>query len=328
MRPFEYASPKSDRQAIGLLGHTWNDAAILAGGTDLLALMKDDVLAPKRLVNLKEIPGLDKITADASGLRIGALVRIQDFADNADVRRRYPMLAYAADEAASPQIRHMATMGGNLCQRPRCWYFRNGFGLLAEQQGKSLVTDGDNRFHAIFGNGGPAKFVSPSSIAPALIACGAKVRILGPNGARELPLEKFYVIPHSQDEREHDLKPNEMVAEIAVPAPAPGGKTAHYEVRQKAQFDWPLATAAVALTMDGATVHEARVVLGQVAPTPWVSAEARSALVGQHLTEQVANAAAGAAVKTAKGLGRNDYKIQLTQVAIRRALLQAMGGRA
>ena len=161
MRAFEYVTPKSKEQAVGLLSQNWGDTELLAGGTDLLALMKDDVVAPKRLVNVKSIAGLDAIGYNArTGLRIGALVRIADFADNADVRRYYPTLATAADDAASPQIRHMATMAGNLCQRPRCWYFRNGFGLLPRDHdnGKSLVLEGDNRYHAIFGNDGQGKF--------------------------------------------------------------------------------------------------------------------------------------------------------------------------
>jgi xanthine dehydrogenase YagS FAD-binding subunit len=328
MRPFEYAAPKSKEQAIGLLSQNWNDAALLAGGTDLLALMKDDIVSPKRLVNVKGISGLDGITYNArTGLRVGALTRIADFADNADVRKYYPTLAGVADDAASPQIRHMATMGGNLCQRPRCWYFRNGMGLLAtdRKDGRSLVTDGDNRYHAILGNDGPAYFVSPSSIAPALIAAGARVQVLGPKGPREVPLEKFFVIPKSENEREHDLRPNEMITEIVIP-PATSARMAQYEVRQKASFDWPLATASVALVMDGSTVKSARIVLGHVAPIPWISNEAQQAIIGKQINEQTADAAGLAAVSHAKSLGRNGYKIQLARVALKRALLQAAKG--
>ena len=325
MKAFQYASPTSDQQAIGLLGNNWEDAAVFAGGTDLLALMKDEIVSPRRLVNIKEVPGLDKVRFDSAGMHIGALVRIQDFADNVDVQRRYPLIAWAADEAASPQIRHMATMGGNKCQRPRCWYFRNGFGLLAMQNGKSLVEQGNSRYHAILGNEGPAKFVSPSTIAPALIAQNAKLRILGPNGPREMELEKFFVIPKSENEREHDLKPNEIVAEIVVP-PAPGGlKSAQYEVRQKVEFDWPLAVASAALEMSGNTVRQARIVLGHVAPVPWVSEEAAQVLVGKSVTEATADAAGKAAVAKARGLGNNDYKVQLARVAVKRAILKAAG---
>ncbi len=326
MRPFEYATPTQKEQAVQLLGKSWNDAEVLAGGTDLLALMKDDVVAPKRLVNIKKLAGLETISFDArGGLRAGAVVRLQEFADNADVQRHYPTLAYAADEAASPQIRNMATLGGNLCQRPRCWYFRNGYGLLAKDAtGKSLVTDGDNRYHAILGNQGPAYFVSPSSLAPALIAHGARLRIFGPGGAREIELAKFYVIPKTENEREHDLKPNEFVTELLLPPPA-GEKTAHYEVRQKAAFDWPLATASVSLKMSGNTVQSARIVMGHVAPAPWVSEEAAQAITGKPISEATADAAGQAAVKNAHSLGKNAYKIQLARVAVKRALLKAGG---
>ena len=325
MRAFEYATPKGDKQAIGLLGQNWDDAAVFAGGTELLSLMKDGIVAPKRLVNIKQVPGLDKVTFDASGMRIGAAVRLQDFADNMDVRRRYPTIANAADEAASPQIRNMATVGGNICQRPRCWWFRNGFGLLAMQDGKSLVLQGDNRYHAILGNEGPAYFVSPSTVAPSLIAHNAKVRIMGPNGAREVAMEKFFVIPKSENDREHDLKPNELIADILVPPVPVGLKGGQYEVRQKVEFDWPLAVASVALTMSGNTVKAARVVLGAVAPVPWVSEEAAQALVGKSISEQTADAAGQAAVSKAKALSHNGYKIQLTRVAVKRAILKAAG---
>jgi xanthine dehydrogenase YagS FAD-binding subunit len=324
VRPFEFTSPTRKEQAVGLLGTSWSDAQVLAGGTDLLALMKDDVVSPKRLVDVKSVTGLDAIAFSASaGLRAGALVRLQELADNADVRRHYPMLASAADDAASPQIRNMATLGGNLCQRPRCWYFRNGFGLLPKDEtGKSMVLQGDNRYHAILGNDGPAYFVSPSSVAPALFALGARVRIFGPGGAREVPLEKFFVIPKSENEREHDLKPNEIVTDVLVPPPA-GARTGHYEVRQKEAFDWPLATASVALSMDGSVVRSARVVLGHVAPVPWLSREAEEALAGKRIDEETADAAGRAAVSRARSLGRNGYKIQLARVAVKRALLRA-----
>jgi xanthine dehydrogenase YagS FAD-binding subunit len=328
MRQFEYTAPQSTQQAVGLLGQNWAQAQVLAGGTDLLALMKDDIEPPKRVVNIKHIPGLAGIQYNATGgLKIGALTKLAAAADNADVRRHYPMLAYAFDEAASPQIRYMATVGGNVCQRPRCWYFRNGFGLLAMKDGKSLVTDGDNRYHAIIGNDGPAKFVTPSTIAPALIAYGAKVRIVGSGGQREVDLAKFFRAPQSENEREHDLKTNEIVTEIIVP-PANGAKSAQYEVRQKQAFDWPLSLASVALWMDGNTVKQATIVLGAAAPVPWVSQEAAKALVGKSLNEQTADAAGQAAVSIAQPLSRNAYKVQLTRVAVKRAILQAAGGQS
>src|SRR5262245_51543628 len=240
MRPFEYASPKGKEQVSALLGSTWGETEVLAGGTDLLSLMKDDVTTPRRLVNIKGIAELHGVRTDKDQLSIGALTTLAEIAASREVEQLYPVFAAAAGDAASPQIRNLATIGGNLCQRPRCWYFRAGHGLLAQgKNGKSLVLQGDSRYHAILGNEGPAYFVSPSTVAPVLIAYGATVRILGPRGTREIPLEKFFVIPKSEQEREHNLQPNEIVMDISLPAKrAPGLRVGRYEVRQKEAFDW------------------------------------------------------------------------------------------
>jgi xanthine dehydrogenase YagS FAD-binding subunit len=330
MRAFEYASPNSKEQVAALLGASWEQGAILAGGTDLLALMKDDVVTPKRLVNVKGIDALRGTSYQpGNGLRIGALTTIAELAESKDLVQ-YPMLLEAVTEAASPQIRNLATIGGNMCQRPRCWYFRNGMGLMPmTKDGKSMVVVGDNRYAAILGNETGAYFVSPSTIAPALIAYGAKVRIYSAkasgSGVRELPLGRFFVTPKSANEREHDLKPDEIVIELIVPPPPQDLKTGYFEVRQKAAFDWPLAMAAVALQMDGNTVKSARVVMGHVAPIPWVSDEASDALVGKTITPETAMSAANAAVAHAKPLSMNKYKVTLAKVAVKRAVLKAGG---
>jgi len=329
----EFAAPTRPEDVAKLAGQSWADAELLAGGTDLLSLMKDEVVTPKRVVNIKGISNLKGIrSSQQNDLVVYALTSLQDIADNANVMRLYPALAEAANDAASPQIRNMATLGGNLCQRPRCWYFRNGFGLLAMKDGKSLVTDGDNRYHAILGNEGPSYFVSPSTIAPVLIAYGASLTILRVSGGntttnsetRSMPLEKFYVAPKTENDREHDLKPGELVTAVVLPPPT-GVKAASYEVRQKAAFDWPLAMAAVALKMNGNTVQSARVVLGHVAPTPWISQEAAEVLQGKPITADQAAAAATAAVRAAKPLSHNGYKVQLTRVAVKRAIMKAAG---
>ncbi|MGH9568509.1 MAG: FAD binding domain-containing protein, partial [Candidatus Angelobacter sp.] len=327
MRAFSYASPNKKEEVPALLGKSWGEVEILAGGSDLLALMKDDITTPRRLVNIKKVAGMHAISNEKGELHLGALVTLAQIGLASHVRQHHPMLATAAADAASPQIRNVATVGGNLCQRPRCWYFRNGFGLLAQKDGKSLVLEGDNRHHAILGNDGPAYFVSPSTVAPVLIAYNAKIRLLGPRGAREIPLEKFFVVPKTESEREHALQPNEFITEVIVP-PAPDVRAAQYEVRQKEAFDWPYATAAVALTMNGSTVKSARVVLGHVAPIPWVSAEAAQALAGKAVTQATADQAAQAAVAKAKSLGHNEQKIHLTRVAVKRAILKAAGSSA
>ncbi|HTU42245.1 MAG TPA: xanthine dehydrogenase family protein subunit M [Candidatus Aquilonibacter sp.] len=328
MRAFEYVSPNNKAQAISLLPSSWGKTEIIAGGTDLLALMKDDVVSPQRLINLKEVKELRGVDANAQGMRIGALTTLDELANDPAIKKNYPAFAEALKEVASPQIRNQATLGGNLCQRPRCWYFRNGFGLLPkDDSGKELVTAGENRYHAIFGNSGAAKFVSPSTIAPILIAYGASLRIEGLKGKRALPLEKFFVIPTAEGQREHDLRPNEIVTELVLP-PVLNMRAAHYEIRQKEAFDWPLAVAAVSLKMNGASVQSARVVLGHVAPVPWRSPEAAQALAGQQVNPATAGKAAEIAVAGSCPLSSNGYKVQLARVAVRRAILKAAGSAA
>ena len=325
MQAFEFANPATVAEAAALLGTKWGDTDVLAGGTDLLALMKDFIHTPKRLVNVKNLKELEGIQKTPTGLRIGALVTMEELATNADVRRDYRALAQAAEGISSPQIRHMGTVGGDLCQRPRCWYFRQGLGLLAMKDGKSLVPDGENQYHAIFG-GGPAYFVSASSLGPALVALGARVKLASAKGSREVAASKFFLAPANETAREIALQPNEILTEILIPAGAT--RNATYEVRQKEALDWPLAAASVALRMKGSTVVSAKVVLGHVAATPWEAAEADKLLAGKALTPELAEEAGKAAVAGAQPLSRNGYKVQLAKVAVKRALLDAAKGRA
>ena len=319
MQSFEYANPTTLKEALALLGNQWGEADVLAGGTDLLSLMKEYVHTPKRVVNIKGIKELGGISKTAQGLRIGATVTLDQLLASPAVRAEYPSLVTAAQGVTSPQIRNMGTVGGDLCQRPRCWYFRMGMGLLAK--GGSLVKEGDNRYHAIF-SGGPAYFVSASSFGPALVALGAKVKLASASGARELEAEKFFVMPRIDTARETALQPNEILTEIIVPS-AVGVRNATYEVRQKEALDWPLATASVALKMKGAAVASARVVMGHVAPTPWVAAQAEQMLAGKTIDEGVAEEAAQAAVSGAQPLSDNGYKVQIARTAVKRALLAA-----
>ena len=204
MQAFEYAAPTSVEAAVALLGA---DSQVLAGGTDLVSLMKEYVVSPKRIVSLKDVKSLGGIEyKSSSGLRLGATVTFQELVDSPVVARNYPALVQAAEGVSSPQVRSRGTVAGDLCQRPRCWYFRLGYGLLAQMEGKALVPDGDNRYHAILGNEGPAYFVNPSSLAPILIALGAKVRAQGPQGPREISLHNFFKTPKSADEREYDQR--------------------------------------------------------------------------------------------------------------------------
>jgi xanthine dehydrogenase YagS FAD-binding subunit len=325
MQAFEYANPATLQEAAGLLAPAWGQADVLAGGTDLLSLMKEYLHTPKRVVNIKGIKELEGIRKTAAGLRIGALATMEEVAANPEVRAGWQSLADAAGGIPSPQIRNMGTAGGDLCQRPRCWYYRQGFGLLATKDGKPLVPGGENKYHAIFG-GGPAYFVSASSLGPALVALGARVKLFSAKGSRELPVAQFFVIPKDEKTREIALRPDEILTEILVPAGA--ARSATYEVREREALDWPLVAASVVLHMKGSTVSAAKVVLGHVAPAPWECPEAEQALAGQTIGEASAEAAGKAAVAGAQPLSRNAYKVQLAKVAVKRALLNAVKARA
>ena len=327
MQAFEYAAPDTVKGALDLLSSTAGETDILAGGTDLLSLMKERIHAPKRLVSLRNVADLHGISSSGDGLRIGALVTIDELLANPQVRGQYAALAQAADGIGGGQMRSMGTVGGELCQRPRCWYFRNGFGLLGQDSsGKPLVPNGENQYHAILGNKGPAYFVSASSLAPALIALDARVKIASPGGDRELTVEKLFHTPANGNERELSLQPNEILIEIVIPGGASANAT--YEVRQRNLMDWPLAAAAVSIKMSGSNVESARVVLGHVAPTPWRAPEAEQALKGNPVSEETAAAAGEAAVAAATPLSRNKHKVRLASVAVKRAILRAAAGSA
>jgi xanthine dehydrogenase YagS FAD-binding subunit len=325
MQAFEYAAPTSVKEALGLLSANWGETDILAGGTDLLSLMKERIETPKRVVGLKDIKELKGISKSGGGWQIGATVTLADLLGHADVKKEYPGMIQAVEGVTSQQMRAMGTVGGDLLQRPRCWYFRRGFGLLGQDgSGKSLIPNGENAYHAILGNKGPAYFVNASSLAPVLIALGAKAKIMGGSGEREVEIEKLYQIPATANDRETTLKANEILTAVVIPAAA-GMVSSTYEVRQRMLMDWPLTAAAVSLKMSGGKVESARVVMGHVAPTPWRSAEAERAVQGKAVSENVAMEAGKAAVAMATPLSMNKHKVQLARVAVKRAILRAAG---
>lgn len=323
MEPFAFARPASKSDALGLLGPSFENAAVLAGGTDLISQMKDHVVTPQRVVSIRGVNVWSGIAQANGGLRIGALVTLQELIDS-PLLKTIPSLMSAAAEIASQQIRAMATVAGDICQRPRCWYFRNGFGLLAkDKNGNSLVPNGENKYHAILGNDGPAYFVAPSSLALPLIALDAKLKVANRAAEREMSVRDLYTIPKSDGEREITLKPDEVVTEIFIPDSYKSTRNATYEVREKSALDWPLALASVAIKMSGGKVQSAKIVLGQVAPVPWLCEAAAKSLEGKSITPETAAAAGEAAVAGAKPLSQNGYKVQLARVCVKRALLEA-----
>jgi xanthine dehydrogenase YagS FAD-binding subunit len=322
MNSFAYAAPKTLKDAVELLGEKWGETEILAGGTDLVTSLKQQITEPKRLVSLRHLTELKGIEAEKKGVRIGAMTTLGELAENQHIKEHFPSLVAAAQGVGSPQLLAVGTVGGDLCQRPRCWYFRNGFGLFGAHEGVSLAREGDNRYHAIFGNEGQALFVSSSSFAPALIALGATLTVAGPKGKEhKIAAEKFFQTPKSQTERETALKPNEILTGIFIPLN--GLKNATYEVRHRQGLDWPYVSATVAFELKSGTASNAQVALGHVAPVPWHSAGAGKALNGAKVDAAAAAKCAEAAVQGAKPLSKNGYKIQLVKTAVKRAVLAA-----
>jgi len=325
MNRFEYVSPRTFAEAVAVLAPKEGDVA-KAGGVDLLDLMKEGLLAPRRLVNLLGVAGDDLRSIGhrpGDSLRIGALVRIADLAKDPTVRDRFAALAESAAHVATPQIRNMATVGGNLCQRPRCWYFRGiKFPCLRKGGDLCFAVDGLNRYHAILG-GGPCYIVQASSIAPALLAFGARIRIVRAGGEREIPIERFYVPPDDDVERETVLAPGELIAEVIVPDPKGTTLSGFREYREKQSFDWALVAASVVLDVDGTMCRDARIVLGAVAPIPWRAAAAADALRGKTLSRETAGQAADAALRGADPMAENAYKIPLARSVVFRTILRA-----
>jgi xanthine dehydrogenase YagS FAD-binding subunit len=325
MKNFVYVQPDDVKSAVSSLTQAGDSAKIMAGGIDLLGEMKDYIRTPDLVVNLKSIPGLASIKAGANGLTLGPLVKLADIAENALCRQTYTALADSAAVVGSPQIRNVGTIGGNLCQRPRCWYYRDEEVKCLKKGGDTCYAkEGENQYHAILG-GGPSYIVHPSDCAPALVALNASVQITGPKGSRTIPLEKFFVLPSDNIFQENVLQPNEIVTLITVPAPAAGTKSHYMKVRHKEGFDWALAGAAVVLQMAGSTVKDCRIVLSGVAPIPWRSHEAEAVLKGKTLTAALAEKAGAAAVAMAKPLGKNQYKVPLTRNVVMSAVLHAAG---
>ncbi len=322
MKAFEYAAPRTEAEVLQVLSAEPGKTEVLAGGTDLVGLMKKMLVTPDCVVNIMEVPSLKTIDELPDGsVSIGAAVTLDQILDHPYVDV-YPAVKQAIRGINSMQLQCQGTLGGEVCQRPRCWFYRNGQGLLSEN-----AAEGANQYHAILGNSGPAKFVSGSRIAPALMALDAQLRVIGPAEDEEtlVPVSDFFRTPRHDGQREHVLRPQQLVTHVILP-PIAGRTCATYEVRDGEGPDYPLAAAAVALRFDGlGIVHEAKVVLGQVAPTPWNSSEAARLLIGHTVDSQRTEQAGLVAVRLASPLSENKYKVQLAKVAVKRAILLAAG---
>ena len=323
MKAFAYINPTNEKDAVAALSTQIEQSMPIGGGQDLLARMKDYVTQPDRIVNVK-VALESTVTPLNGGLKIGAAMRMVDVAEHAQIAKLYPAFSAAAIEVGTPQIRNQATVGGNLNQRPRCWYYRNEEFVCFKKGGTQCFSPaGENQFHAILG-GGPSYIVHPSSLAVPSVAYGATFRLAGPKGERMVAAADYFTLPRQSLRMENVLAPDELLTHVILPAPG-AVKSGHYEVRYKESHDWPIAFATVLLTMNGANVQSARVVIGAVAPIPWRSPAAEQALAGKAITEETAAAAAEAALRDARPLSQNAYKVDVAKVAIKRAILRAAG---
>ena len=325
MKAFAYVNPTSEKEAVGALGTDRTKVLPLAGGQDLLARLKDYIDEPDRLVNVKNALDTTIAATPDGGMKIGAAVKIADLAENAQVAKMYPALVEAAGEVGTPQIRNQGTVGGNINQRPRCWYYRNEEFVCLKKGGNiCFAPAGENQFHAIFGNG-PSHIVHPSSLAVPAVAYGAKFRIVGPSGERTVDAAEYFTMPTLQNVKtENILAPDELLTHVILPPPG-NVKHGHYEVRFKASHDWPIAFATVILAMNGNRVGSSRVVMGAVAPVPWRAQAAEQALAGKTIDERTAAQAAEAALTGARPMTQNGYKVQVAKTAVKRAILRAAG---
>jgi xanthine dehydrogenase YagS FAD-binding subunit len=311
----EYQRPTDVRSAIGLL--TSANSHVLGGGTDLLVAMREGLVRPERIVDLRRLPGSEAMTWGADGaLRIGAATSIAGIASDARVRDRFPALAMACESVGSPALRNMGTIGGNLCQRPRCWYFRSGIPCLKSNGADCPAREGENTHHVIFG-GGPCYAVHPSDAAVALTALEAVVHIEGPQGARSVPIADFFVLPDPDPRRETVLEPGEFITAIEVPAESSGGRQRYTKVLQRAAWDFALASIAVVRRVDGSV----RMVLGGVAPVPWrVNPSVEEDVASGTLNDDDFEVLAERALYDAKPLSRNGYKVALCRSLLRDAI--------
>ena len=300
-------------------------SVVKAGGIDLLDLLKENLLAPTKIVTLRNIAGLATVEENAGGLRMGSMATLASLAAHPVVRQRYPALAEALQNSASPQIRNVATLGGNLLQRPRCWYFRAAeYHCLRKGGGHCFAIAGENQYHAIFDNQSCA-IVHPSTAATVLVALGARLELSNTEGAtRNILLEDFFVSPDRDLQRENDLKPQEILTAILLPALPPNLRVAHLKQGEKASFDWPLADVAVAVDLDkDGSCKRAAIILGAAAPVPYRAKLAENVLIGRHVDEAAAREAGHAAVDGATPLAKNSYKLPLFETLVRRAVLMA-----
>jgi xanthine dehydrogenase YagS FAD-binding subunit len=322
MHNFEHASPHTLDEVFALLAP---GAALIAGGTDLVARMQEGLARPERVIDLKRVAGLDAIDLTTNGLALGALARIADIAGQAEIGARWPALAQACQAAASPPLRNMGTLGGNLLQASRCAYYRGPFECLLKGGPRCFARDGENREHALFGYADDGcVHVAPSDPAVALAALDARVTLRAAGGERACRVADLYHVPTAADPRSHTVAPSDVL--VAVHVPATAARSVYLKAMDRAAWTFALASVAIALEIEGDVVARPRVVLGGVAALPWRAEAAEAALAGQRLDDATIARAAQAATEGARPLAHNHYKVPLVQGLVRQALRALAAG--
>jgi xanthine dehydrogenase YagS FAD-binding subunit len=319
IRNFAYVKAGSIAEAIKALGT--KGAKLHAGGTDLLGCMRDEVFEAQRVVSISGLKELKGVSARPDGgVKIGALTTIADIAANTSLAEKYAVLTQAAAEVASPQLREQGTIGGNLCQRPRCWYFRGDFHCARKGGDMCYAAEGENQYHAIFG-GERCFFVHPSDTAVALVALQAQLMITGPSGSKPVKIESFFVGPDKDILKENILAPDEIITEIHLPPIAGKVRSSYRKIRARRAWDFALTSVGIVLQFEKETVSKARLILGGVAPYPWRAVAAEKLLIGKKPDSAVAAAVAQAAVEKADPLRDNGYKVEMVKGAVEESIL-------
>ncbi len=322
MKKLINVDPKDLPQAVALLkpAPKGPQVALVAGGSDLLRMIKHDLAAPDKLINLKSVGGLNKIQSDATGVRIGALVTLGTIAADPIIKSKYTALAEAAASVATPQVRHVGTIGGNLAQRPWCWYFRGAlFDCLRKGGKQCFAVNGENELHGIFG-GGPCYMVHPSDTATALVALNAKIRVVGAAGEKIIPAADFFVLPDKDVLRETVLGPDDIIAEVRLPVADANDRSSYKKIMDRGTWDHAVVGLACVMNVAGGVCKSARLVLGGVAPTPWPVLAAEKLLAGQKVTPELALKVGATAVRGARPLKKNAYKVKIAQALVSRTV--------
>ena len=326
MRSFEWIDARSVSQAATLLGSGSPQQPVVAkaGGMDLLDLMKEGIVMPARIVNLRTIPDFDGLQySERDGLQLGALATIAQIASDAQAQRHYRALAEAAAHAATPQVRNFATIGGNLLQRPRCWYFRHQHFHAPESSEPPAAGTREDQYGAIFDNT-TTTMVHASTPATALIAYGASVHLTDARErSRKVSLQDFLLPPQMHRDRDAHIERDEVLTHVTVPPMPQGTRVAYHKQTERDSYDWPICDVAVVVGMRGSVVETASIVLGWVAPTPRRARESEALLIGRELNEDVAAEAARAAVRDATPVAKNRYKVAMLETVVRRTILAA-----